>query len=487
LNFYSLALVIFLSFLDGTILTTALANILNDFGSFEDMTWVAASYMMTSTATQPLYGKLSDIFGRKVTLMVAILLFSIGSLLCGLSTSLIMLIWSRALTGAGGGGLICLSIIIISDIVPLRKRSIYMSISGLMFTLSSLSGPLVGGLISDLINWRWTFFINLPLCLIAILILYFLLNLPKPVGNFYQKLKSIDYLGLILLLSATSLLLLGIGWGGKQYNWNSLQVLLPISISILLFVIFIYIENNISKDPIIPLNIINNNVLSANITMFFIVFPYFFILFYMPIYYQVLKGESATISGLELLPIMVCTVICSILSGIYTNKTGKYKLMNQMGTFLILLGCSLFGIFLRSNISRVEEMFYLLLISGGFGLCIQTSTIICQTATLEKESAVVTSLISFSQSMGSVFGLALCSIIYKFYLNVSLTEANLDINQGVVDSLSSISQLDEESKTLAIEALFFTFKMCYRYMILVSAIAFVSSLFLKHIVMRQVN
>ncbi|KAI9293851.1 MFS general substrate transporter [Neoconidiobolus thromboides FSU 785] len=481
-----LSLTLFIAALDNTVVSTSLTIITSEFNSLDQITWVAASYLLTSTVLQPLYGKFSDIFGRKPTILFALISFLIGSIVCGVAQNIIILIVFRAIAGIGGGGLISIAIIIISDMAPMQTRGIYMGIVGAIFALASVVGPLIGGAFSEGLSWRWAFYINIPICVITIAIILFFLKLPKTNENFLKKFQRIDYLGASSLIIANTCLVLALNWGGKDYSWDSFRVVFTIIIAVIMFAIFIIVEIRYAIEPIVPGYVLNRNTISANLVTFFNGFTLMVSLYYIPLYYQIIKGSSAIYAGLELLPFLLGVIFASIFSGIFASKTGSYRVLPIVGTTLVLVGVILFGTLLRTDITRVEEILFTLIIGVGLGLCVQTNTIICQCAVEEKDVAIVTALVNFTQSLGSVLGLAVQGSVFSNILLNNLSKNLPAINTNmIISNAEELRKLTSEQSIIVSQAYIQAFKYLYYSLIGFQVLAFVFSLFVKHIPFRK--
>ncbi|KAJ9070870.1 hypothetical protein DSO57_1002930 [Entomophthora muscae] len=485
-----LTLSIFVAAMDNTIVATALTRITTEFGALDQVTWVASSYLLTTTALQPLYGKFSDIFGRKAIMLFALSVFLGGSIACGAANSVVMLVVFRAVAGIGGGGLVSLSVIIISDIVPLERRGIYMGLVGANFAVSSVVGPLLGGVLTDKVSWRWAFYINLPICVVAIGVIYFFLELPTPSGNIRTKLGRIDYLGTVSLVLFITLAVLGLNWGGGDYPWDSAAVVVPLAISLVSLIGFVLVEWRVAVEPIIPGRVLTRNVISATMTAFLNGAVFFSAIFYIPIYYQTIHGEDAITAGLELLPLIFGVVTCSMSSGLFMSKTGIYRPLSWTGTFLCLLGTSLMGAFMRPSISRPELIVFLLFMGLGIGLCIQTNTIASQASVAARDVAVVTSLVSFSQSMGAVMGLAVLGAVFQNVLSTTLA-ATLPAGFSPLDFTNSNAlasgTLSSELTQIVSNAYIQAFKHLFLGGVAFVIPSFIATLFLVHIPLGRFN
>ncbi|KAI9297056.1 MFS general substrate transporter [Neoconidiobolus thromboides FSU 785] len=483
---FGLVLSIFISSLDNTIVSTAMASIVSEFGALDLVTWVAASYLLTSTAFQPLYGKLSDIFGRKYTVLFALSIFTIGSIVCGAAPDMITLVIFRAISGIGGGGLYSLSVIIMSDIIPPRKRGMFLALAGGIFAIASIIGPLIGGAFTDHVTWRWAFYINIPICAITILVVVFFLDLPIPQGKISDKLKRIDFLGAFTLTCFTICLVLGLTWGGAEYEWISAPVIVTLVLAVVFLIIFVYVEVKVAKEPIVPGRILNRNTISAYITSFFIGALLMVSIYYLPIYYQVVKGQNATNAGLELLPLLLGAVACNFVTGAITTKTGKYRFLSIIAGAIQVIGASLFGALFRVDLTRAEEIIYALINGIGVGLCYQNNVMVAQAASTTEDIALSTSMVYFSNLLGGLFGLAIQGAVFNNRLASGLTELIPTIDpKFILSSIANIRTLSDQQQHLVFEAYCLAFKYLYLSMIPYAALSFISTLFLKHIPLKD--
>ncbi|KAI0701349.1 MFS general substrate transporter [Cytidiella melzeri] len=449
--FIGLSVALACSFLDQTIVATALPRISSDLHGGRSSSWIATAYLLTSLSLTPLYGRWSDIFGRKQVLLVSLSVFLVFSLACALARTMTQLIIFRALQGIGGGAIITMVLIIVSDIVSLKDRGKYQGINEAVIALSNGFGPVIGGLFSQYTTWRWAFWINLPLGGIAILVGIWLLPLKSVKGDMREKLLRIDYVGSLLTICSSVLMLLGLNWGGTTYSWTSTPVLVSLILGGVFLALFVYWEANYAALPIVPVHIFRNKtVLGVFMVTAMNGMTFFSILYYVPQFLQLVRGNSPVTSSLLVVPFTgpIALVVFSV--GQYTSRTGKYR-------YPIVIGYGLWSIAqgLQSTIdeqSSTGKIVGLLLMAGlASGLTFQTSLIAAQAAVSRREMAVVTGVRNFVRLFGSTIALAICASIVNNTLRSEILPLNLSADQmnALVDDPTIIN--DPSKINLSVE------------------------------------
>lgn len=400
-----------LAALDQTIVSTALKRIVEDFSGLNHYSWVVTAYLLTSTASTPLYGKISDLYGRRPVYQFAIITFLIGSLLSGAAANMSQLIAFRAIQGLGAGGLMSLTFVIIGDIVSPRERGKYQGYFGAVWGLSSVAGPLLGGFFSDrgqifgITGWRWIFYINIPFAILALVVTSIVLHIPK-----VKREHSIDYLGALLLVGAVVLVLLGTSISGPENGWTATTTLTYFGTGILLTLIFLVWEGK-AKEPILPLALFKNHTFSLTSVISFLVGGGMFgAIIMLPLYLQVIQQNSATSAGLKLIPLMLGIVSTTITSGKLITKTGKYKKFPILGAVFMALGLLLMST-LGVDTPYWKLSIFAIIVGAGLGMSMQTVVIALQNAVDFKDLGVATSLNTFFRTLGGAFGTAIFGTI----------------------------------------------------------------------------
>lgn len=413
--FGALMLGMFLAALDQTIVSTALPTIVGDLGGLNHLSWVVTAYLLASTASTPLYGKLGDMYGRKPLFLAAILIFLAGSMLAGASQSLNELIAFRALQGIGAGGLMVGAQAIIGDIVPPRQRGRYMGLIGSVFGVASVAGPLLGGFFVDSLSWRWVFYVNVPVGLLAIAVVVRRLHLPA--GHVRHR---VDYAGAALLTGGVSALILLTTWGGEQYPWGSPTIIGLGVGGLALLAGFVWRERR-AAEPVLPLRLFGSSIFRvASALAFLIGVAMFGAIIFLPLYLQTVYGASPTSSGLRMLPLIVGLLAASITSGRIITRIGRYRPFPIAGTAILTVGMVLLAQLAVDTPSWVASA-YMLVVGVGIGLVMQVLILVVQNAAPAGDIGTATSTATFFRSVGGAFGVALFGAIFASRLAHQLT------------------------------------------------------------------
>ncbi|KAF9463988.1 major facilitator superfamily domain-containing protein [Collybia nuda] len=438
--FLGLALCIVASTLDSVIVATALPTISAAFNAGSVVSWVPSAYLLTSTSFQPLYGRFSDIFGRKAALALAMAIFMVGNLVAGFSKSIVLLIVFRGFAGAGGGGIISMAQIIISDIVSLRDRGKYQGIIGGVVALGYGIGPVIGGALAQKVNWRWCFWINIPLSFCAVCVVLFVLPLKRVEGNIRRKLLIVDYLGAGLTLVACALVILPLIWGGVTFPWSSAVVLAPLFSGFVVAVIFCIWEWKGARLPIVPMYIFKHvTVTGVYITMFINGFVFFSSLYYLPQFFQIVLGYTPIRAGIFLIPVLVSQMVASWISGVIVSRTGRYRTIIHLGFAIWAIACGCLSTVTPSSHKAVLVIF-MLLAGVGAGQTLQTTTVAAQASVPRKDMSVVTAFRNFIRLLGGTLSLAIGATIINNSLTTSMKSLGLStpLIASIVDNPSHL-------------------------------------------------
>jgi len=406
-------LALFLSSLDQTVVGTALPRIVTDLHGNELYTWVVTAYLLASTITVPIYGKFSDVFGRKPMLLIGVVVFLVGSALSGLSQSMIQLVAFRALQGLGAGALFPVSLAIIGDLFSPRERGRYQGLFGAVFGLSFILGPFIGGVLTDNASWRWVFYVNLPVGVVALAVITVVL----PNVRRGASVRDLDYLGIVLFTVGVIPLLVGLtnkgqtDSSGHLYGWVSPQVGLLLLIAAVFLTLFLLVERR-AREPIIPLDLFRDRSYAAtNVATFLVAVAMFAAVIYLPRYYQAVRGVSATQSGYEIWPLLVGLIGGSIASGLLISRTGKYKVILLSAMVSLIVG-NLLMTRLTAQTDSVVLWSWMLLIGLGVGPAMAGYTVVVQSIVPRDRLGVATSTLTFLRQIGGSVGLALAGTVF---------------------------------------------------------------------------
>ena len=416
LIFVALMLVLLLAALDQTIVSTALPTIVGDLGGISHLSWVVTAYLLSSTVTGPLYGKLGDLYGRKKVLQAAIVIFLCGSVLCGLAQSMLQLILFRALQGLGAGGLMVVTLAVVGDIIPPRERGRYQGFFGAVFGVATVVGPLLGGFFVDNLSWRWIFYVNLPVGAIALSVIAAAFHTRTTTTR-----HAIDYLGAALLAGSLAAVVLFTSLGGTTWAWSSPKIVALIVVSVVLLPLFILVESR-AAEPILPLSLFRNHTFAVTSAIGFIVgFALFGAVTYLPLYLQVTKGSSPTVSGLQLTPLMAGVLVTSIVSGQLISRLGRYRMFPIAGTALVAVAMFLLSRLEAGTATWVAAVFAAIL-GLGLGMVMQVLVLAVQNSVSPSVMGVATSGSTLFRQIGGSIGVSLFGTIFASREHVELAK-----------------------------------------------------------------
>jgi EmrB/QacA subfamily drug resistance transporter len=478
-----LVIAMLLAMLDNMIVAPALPTIVGDLGGLQHLAWVTTGYILATTIATPIWGKLGDLYGRRITFVSAVVLFLVGSALCGMAHNMAELIGFRALQGLGAGGLIVGVLSIVGEMIPPRDRSKYQGVMMAVMPVAMIGGPLIGGFITDHLSWRWAFYVNLPLGAIALVVCWITLaKLPRGTGH-----ARIDWLGTGLLTVWITSLVLIATWGGTEYDWASPQIAGLAALTVAGLIAFILVERR-QAEPIMPLRVFRNrNFNLAGGLAFISGFALFGAIGYLPQYQQFVQGASATNSGLLLMPMMAAVMVVSLVVGRVISRTGRYRIFPIIGAALVATGMVLFST-VDVGTSQTVTAIYMVILGAGMGGIMQTSTLIAQNSLELRDIGAGTGASTFLRNMGSSLGVSILGALYAHHLTDSL--ANSGAGAGAASA--SVSSMTPQALRTLPEAVRHVFHLAvtdgitslFLWGSVVAAIGVIVALFVRHVPLR---
>ncbi|MEB3030568.1 MDR family MFS transporter [[Mycobacterium] nativiensis] len=483
LIFLAIVFGLLMAALDQTIVATALPTIVSDLGNAGHQSWVVTSYLLTSTIATILAGKLGDLFGRKRVFQSAVVCFVAGSVLCGLSSSMGMLVGARALQGIGGGAITVTAAALIGEVIPLRERGRYQGMLGAVFGVTTVIGPLLGGYVTDYLTWRWAFWINLPISVVVLIVagaaIPALAGRSKPV---------IDYAGIVLVGLGATGLTLATSWGGNRYAWGSPVIIGLFVGAVVALALFVWVESRVAA-PILPTRLFADPVFAVCCVLAFVVgFAMLGALTFLPTFMQYVDGVSAITSGLRTLPMVVGMLVTSTGSGALVGRTGRYKIFPVVGTALMTLAFALMSQMDAATPALVQSL-YLLLLGAGIGLSMQVLVLVVQNTSSFADLGVATSGVTFFRTIGSSFGAAVFGSLFVNFLDSRLGSAlrTAGLTAEAAASPEAVHRLAPQQAAPIVAAYAESLGQVFLWAAPVALVGFVLALFLREVPLKELH
>jgi MFS family permease len=480
-----------LAALDTTVVAQSIPTICNELHSAAGYVWIGGAYVLASTATGPIWSKFSDIWGRKPIFLAAIALFAGASILAALSEAISELLTARTLQGVAAGGIIVLSTTIISDIFSVRERSLYLGLTGFVWAIAGSAGPLIGGAFTQFVTWRWCFWINLPICGITLGLVLLLLDVNNPRTKLVEGLKAVDWLGTVLILAVTILILVGLNFGGSAFPWNSPTVITLIVVGVATIGLFLFVEHRQAKYPLIPLGVFKS---MTNNATFITVFSHGAVLvgteYYMPLYLQSVQQASPIRSGVLLLPLIIVTAVVEILSGWAIQRTGRYIEFVWAGSILMTLGTGLFILF-GADTTTAMVVGLEIISPLGLAMLFHAPVVAIQSSVSHEDTAAATATLLFLRNIGMSLSIVIGGVVFQNSMNArqsTLAAAGLD--ESVLEALSGSNAAanvyitrtiqDASQRRVIVEAFAWSVRNMFILYTALAATTVLASVFVKH-------